>query len=275
MKVVWVASSYAHEQPSPAVWDLLVGEMRAWNLHEPEPVDLSQPYAGVGVFEAESACARFVQRLGAVEGAVIRVDPSNRLEATDLETAEFVCVFAVPEEGEVVTNADRALRPNGPCPECGLEDSFDVTQVAPFVVGPVSAGTEAVNLPGGGLMVSKGFADDWAAAGVTGYETEVLLSPSDSSPVPSWRQLVATTAVLLPCPVHTEVRGEAHCPVCGRARGQVVGPTWVQAEQVDGLDVVARHPGRRAMIAVSRRALDVVRDRPGLDLVDVFRVCQH
>ena len=76
---------------------------------------------------------------------------------------------------------------------------------------------------------------------------------ADGTPAP-WSQLVADRAVLVPS-ARTEVDGDGFCTSCGRALGHVLGQVWIDPV---GLDVFARHPGRRAMLCFSRRLLDAL-----------------
>jgi hypothetical protein len=275
VNVVWVVALYAHEQPSPAVWDELVDAASTWNDQQPAAFDTSQPFMRVAVVGDPQTRDRLLEQLRTVGRAVVHVDPSNRLEPSDFAEADFVAVFAAPSDVDAVTNANDVLESTGPCPSCGLQDAFDVRQTGPFRRGEQPDDVDARNLPGGGLAVSRQVLDVLARVGATGFTSVDLVDERSGETSTTWRQLVASTAVLVPCPEHTVVDGDPFCPVCGRARGQVEGRVWIRAEQVAGLDVVARHGGRRAMLQVSRRVHDALSGCDGIQALDVFFICRH
>jgi hypothetical protein len=273
--VVWVVSLHAHEQPSPEVWEQLVDVVGAWDERELADLDTSLPFMRVAVVEDATTRDRLVEQLRGVAGAVVHVDPSNRLTSSDFAEADYVGVFAAPSDVDVVTNANEVLDAVGPCPACGLQDAFDVRQLGSFTLAEQPEDVDALNLPGGGLAVSQRVLDRWAAARVTGFTTVDLIDEQSGATSARWRQLVASKAVLVPCAEHTVVHGDPFCLVCGRAQGHVEGALWVRADQVEGLDVVARHAGRRAMFSLSRRARDALAGCEGIEPADVFLVCRH
>lgn len=275
MNVVWVVSLHAHEQPSPEVWEQLVEATDAWDDDASASFDTSLPFMRVAVVVDAPTKDRLEEQLRDVAGAVVHVDPSNRLTTCDFAEADYVGVFGAPGDVDVVTNANEVLDAAGPCPACGLEDAFDVRQHGSFALAAQSEDVDVLNLPGGGLAVSQRLLDGWAAARVTGFTTVDLIDEQSGATLARWRQLEASKAVLVPCAEHTVVHGRRFCPVCGRAQGQVEGALWVQADQVDGLDVVARHAGRRAMFYLSRRAYDALGGCDGIEPADVFYVCRH
>ena len=275
MNVVWVVSLHAHEQPSPAVWERLVEATGVWDDSESSTFDTSLPFMRIAVVEDVPTRDRLVEQLRGVAGAVVHVDPSNRLTTSDFAEADYVGVFAAPSDVDVVTNANEVLDAVGPCPACGLQDAFDVRQHGSFTLAEQPEDVDALGLPGGGLAVSQRVLDGWAAASVTGFTTVDLIDERSGATSARWRQLVASKAVLVPCAEHSVVHGDPFCPVCGRARGQVEGALWVRADQVEGLDVLARHAGRRAMFYLSRRADDALVGCDGIDRADVFFVCRH
>jgi hypothetical protein len=275
VNVVWVVSLHAHEQPSAAVWERLVGATAAWNDDESATFDTSLPFMRVAVVDDAPTRDRLVGQLRDVAGAVVHVDPSNRLEPSDFAEADYVGVFAAPSDVDVVTNANDVLESAGPCPACGLQDAFDVRQNGSFVLRKQPDDADVLNLPGGGLAVSQRVLDVLAHVGATGFTSIDLLDGPSGETSTQWRQLVASTAVLVPCPEHTIVHGDPCCRVCGRALGQVEGRVWIRAEKVAGLDVVARHRGRRAMLHVSRRVHDSLSGCVGIQASEVFFTCRH
>lgn len=275
MNVVWVVSLHAHEQPSPEVWEQLVEATGAWDDDASATFDTSLPFMRVAVVVDALTKDRLEEQLRDVAGAVVHVDPSNRLTTSDFAEADYVGVFGAASDAAVVTNANEVLDAVGPCPACGLEDAFDVRQHGSFALAEQPEDVDVLNLPGGGLAVSQRLLDGWAAARVTGFTTVDLIEAQSGATLARWRQLVASKAVLVPCAEHTVVHGRPFCPVCGRAQGQVEGALWVQADQVDGLDVVARHAGRRAMFYLSRRAYDALVGCDGIEPADVFFVCRQ
>jgi hypothetical protein len=273
--VVWVVSLHAHEQPRPEVWEQLVDVVGAWDDREAATFDTSLPFMRVAVVDDAKTRDRLVGQLRDVTGAVVHVDPSTRLTMSDFAEADYVGVFAAPTDVDVVTNSNEVVETVGPCPACGLQDAFDVRQHGSFALAEQPEDIDALNLPGGGLAVSRRVLDRWAAARVTGFTTVDLIDEKARAISAGWRQLVASKAVLVPCPEHTVVHGDSFCPVCGRAQGRVEGALWVRADQVEGLDVVARHAGRRAMFYLSRRASDALVGCNGIDRADAFFVCGH
>jgi hypothetical protein len=275
MRVKWLVSVFAHEQTRPDVWTAVVRATDAWNADSRTGrFDTAQPFLRTAVLEDPAARNRLVDSLEDL-GAVVHADPISDLEESDLAQADFIGVFARASDLDVVTNAEQVLTPTGPCPECGLEDSFDVRRLAPFVIDAPPHDVHWLNLPDGGLAVSASVLRAWAAAGVDGFDTEPLLDAESGEPSPGWRQLVARTVVLVPCTEHTVVDGAPFCPACGRAHGFVEGAVRVRSDHVEGVDVLSRHPGGVAMLYLSRRAYDPSADTDALDASDVLLRCAH
>lgn len=271
---MWVVSCYAHEQPSPETWQFLAAA-----------ADLSGPPSALGhdptpsfrqlVLEDARSRDQLLSWLRAITGAVIHVDQSHRLEDSDFEEADLVGVFARARDVDVVSNASDVLVGTGPCPVCGLEDTFDVRQQGRFVMDEHVPEGDALNLPGGGLAISERMVATLTMAGVRGFEWEDMIDGGSGAPSAHWRQLVATTTVLVPCPEHTVVHGDPFCPTCGRAHGRVDGHVWVRSDAVGDTDLISRHPGGRTMFYLGRRAFDALREFADLRPTDVLRICRH
>lgn len=273
MQVLWVVSLYVHEQRAPRVWDQLCAAADHWDGGG--HFDAGQPFMRTAVLPSLARAEDAVAQLRAIDGSVVHLDRSQRLGADDYARADLVAVFAAPQEQDVVLDADRVLTPTGPCPACGLQDSFDVAQSGPLTVDVAALVGDAANLPGGGLAVSGRVVDVLVRLGARGWRAEELRDPGTGGPAAGWAQLVSDMVVLLPCPRHTRVLGAGFCPACGRAHGIVEGYTWVPRSLVDRRDVVARHPGGRAMLHLSRRAVDALSQGgvSGLIPADVLMAC--
>ena len=76
---------------------------------EPATFDTSLPFMRVAVVEDATTRDRLVEQLRGVAGAVVHVDPSNRLTSADFAEADYVGVFAALSDVDVVTNANEVL----------------------------------------------------------------------------------------------------------------------------------------------------------------------
>lgn len=263
MKIAWRFSLFAHEQPTPEVWD------RVLAITDGTGLDTGVPVMRLGTVATEAERDELAGRLQEA-GAVLTVGPETVYDAADIAAGEYVGVFPaevrleVTEPGVVVTT--------GPCPECGLVDEFDVDQPAPFTIADDAADGDLSALPGGGLAVSARVVGVLQDLGATGWSTRPLLVAGQ--PSRRWLQVVADRVALVPCE-HTDVVGEPFCRRCGRARGEVAGWLWWDPAVLGGDDVVARHPGGRAMLYLSRRVREALTAAGVHDLVtsDVLRPC--
>ncbi len=254
---------YEHEQPASA-WagiDDVLGDV-APGLPVDRSLEFGRSIALEDAAEAEALAARLRDA-----GLVVEVARDTVLEDSDYEMAEYVGIYGTDPGRKLVRNEKRALAPTGPCPTCGGQDALDVRQVEPFEVKEsVPPGAlEVVALPGGGIAVSA------RLAGLLGELSGVRLTPLS----PGLVQVTAERVVLVPCRTHTTVRGEPHCPDCGRARGDVEGYFWVSDAQVAGSDLVARNRNGMSFLFASRRMLDLLAGAEGLTTYDVMRLCQH
>lgn len=281
MRRTWTVALLRHEQPTQDTWEELEELVLAWNAGPGPRFDTSIPFLRQAVFDEHErpALDRLLAALDRVDDAAVHVAGREALEDEDYERADLVGLLGADPGAGFVLNEPAALSDAGPCETCGEHDAFDVVQNTAFVVDEsrLDTGVEIVNLPGGGLALAPRLLDAWEAAGVVGLERRALVSAATSAPSPLLAQVTAQRSLLTPCPEHTVVTGAAHCPGCGRARGDLVGYFWVRSDEVGDHDVVARHPGRRAMLFVSRRARATLQERVTGRLVlhDVIRVCAH
>lgn len=246
MQVVWRFSAFAHEQPDAGVWSRVAALTQRF--------DSGVAAMRLGVVGTARERDALAAELDQVPGAVFALAPDTTYDDGDRAVADYVAVFPAHER-LLVANTE-VLVGTGPCPGCGLEDAFDVAQSGPFVIGASKAtsgsAVDTSALPGGGMAVSPRLLDVLEAVAATGWTaTEIGLGDGTRA---LWSQLVADRAVLVPS-ARTEVDGDGFCPSCGRALGSVLGRVWVDPV---GLDVFARHPGRRAMLCFSRRLLDAL-----------------
>ncbi len=274
MNVVWTISCFAHEQPDAGVWSALAREVDRW----PQARGDVPPPSFMRIFAVGTVHERdlIVARLREVSGAVVNLGPSTRLDEADFASAEYVAVWPA-EERLVVNDPEEALASSGPCPACGMEDAFDVSQRRGFRVTDDACAGDVSGLPAGGLAVSSRVLEVLEAVGASGFTTrDVLVGPGPTVST-RWFQLVAERSVLVPCPVHTQIEGEPFCATCGAAHGTVVGYFWARPPIVAGLDVFARHPSLRTMLHLSRRVADALDAAGVTDLTcsDVVRVCDH
>ena len=274
MNVVWTISCFAHEQPDAGVWSALTREVDQW----PQARGDVPPPSFMRIFTVGTPHERdlIVTRLREVSGAVVNLGPSTRLDEADFASAEYVAAWPAAER-LVVVDPGEALVSSGPCPACGMEDAFDVSQQRGFRVTDDAHDGDVSGLPAGGLAVSSRVLDVLRAVGASGYATRDVLVGPGATVSTRWFQLVAERSVLVPCPVHTQIEGELFCATCGAAHGTVVGYFWAPPSIVAGLDVFARHPSLRTMLHLSRRLADALDAAgvTGLTCSDVVRVCDH
>jgi hypothetical protein len=266
MQVVWRLSAFAHEQPDPLTWDALAAITGRF--------DTGVPWMRLGVVDTAEERDELAARLATVPGAVFTLAQDASYDASDLATADYVAVF--PREERLRVAQPDALVATGPCPGCGLEDSFDVTQRGPFVITRGDTDGDTSALPGGGMAVSTLFVGVLSDVAATGWSTEDIVDGESGRASETWSQLVANRAVLVPCE-HTEVDGNGFCAHCGRALGTSSGVVRVSCADLAEEDVVARHPGRRAMFYLSRRVLDALAAAGVGDLIlgDPLSVCRR
>lgn len=273
MQVLWVVSMYVHEQRTTHAWDEVCAIVDRWDGGG--QVDASLPFLRSAVLVDRNQAETLVAALRQVDGAVVHLDRSQRLEPADFAVADLVAVFAGPQESDVVTNADEVLAPTGPCPRCGLQDAFDVAQSGPLALRSDQVVGDVVNLPGGGLAVSRRVLDALSGIGARGGRVQPVLDARTGDVLAGWGQLVSDRVALLPCPIHTSLRGAPWCPACGRAHGGVEGLTWFPRSRAGGADVLSRHPGGHAMLHLSRRAVDALAaaGAQGIEPADVVMLC--
>ncbi len=273
MQVQWVVSMYVHEQRTPQDWDRVCAVADRWDSGG--QVDASLPFLRTAVLADRDRAQALVAALRQVEGAVVHLDRSQRLEPEDFAAADLAAVFGAPQAADVVSNAHEVLAPTGPCPRCGLQDAFDVVQTGPLALRSDEVVGDMVNLPGGGLAVSQRVLDALSGIGGTGWRLHPLLDAGSGDVLAGWGQLVADRVVLLPCARHTTLLGAPWCPTCGRAHGTVEGLTWFPRTRAGGVDVLSRHPGGHAMLHLSRRAVDAVAEAGAQGMVpaDLVMLC--
>lgn len=266
------------------VWRRVGEVMRSWSRAAAvTPV-------GEVAWTAETATAADADALAAAVAEVgaepLRATRTHGDDA-DLAVADLVGLLGVDLalDPPLVLNEADAYPPGPPCPGCGAHDAFDVAPgavprvdealldaPAPDGSRPGPRGWEAVNLPDGGLLLSARLVTALRDARVRGLETEEV---QDADGRPSRRVVAvrAAVAVLVPCPRHTRVDGDPPCPVCGTARGSVVGWTWLPRSAVGDAEVVSQHPGRAAMLLLAPRASALLADVPGVHRDLPVRVC--
>jgi hypothetical protein len=293
----WTVSLFAHEQPSPRVWQRLVRLATKWNARQRihfEPVMETMWHA---TFDAASkdeldALITLLREAEAEHGATHRLAWRDHLEARDYDEADFVGLLGVgagTEAQPLVVNEAAAFVDAGPCSRCGHHDAFDVRIAVPPVVDeavleveadgalPGAGGWDLLNLAHGGLLASIRLVAVLEAQHVSGFEVGEVHSARTGRPSERVCLLSASRAILAPCPVHTRVDGAPHCAACGTAHGMVDGLFRVGPEAVGDDGIVSRHPGRSGRLFVRRDvwgALDAA-GLNGLGRFDVMAVCDH
>lgn len=281
MKRFWSVLFAAHEQPDEQTWLHLDRIVEEWNAGPGKAIDTTVPFLRQITFSSHEHAARdlLFARLDRVDGAVLHVNEFEELDEADYAASDFVGIFGIDPADEFVRNADSVLVPGGPCGVCGLQDSFDVVQSGPFEIDTacLHGAPDVVNLPGGGLAVSRRILEDWRAQGFTGWREHDLIDVDTGEASATWCQLSADRAVLTPCPEHTIVDGAPYCQGCGRAFGELIGPFFVRLDLVGDVELFARHPSQRAMFYVGQGAFAAMRalDARGLNPRDQMQRCSH
>ena len=283
---------FAHEQPEPAVWDALVRSVDEWNRWDGPRVDTEVDGMRLRSFDdaQQAAQERIVTQLRRIPGAVVQVSSRQHLEDADYAVADLVGFSGVDLAEGFVSSEGAALLSLPPCQACGQQDLFDREQVGPFVIDerqldrpsadgslPSGVGWDLVSLPHGGLAVSRRLFTSWEAEGLTGLVPTELVGWSTGRPSQQVVQVSAAQAFVLPCAVHTLSEGAPHCQLCGRARSTTCGFVHTRRDQAGGVDVVSAHPGRHALLYLSRHAYDltVALAPAGLLVDDAWLLCEH
>lgn len=297
MKRSWTITLLRHEQPTDAAW-LAAGRFaRAWNARGSQPFSDVQgmmwqiAYGQEGRAEVE----RLTKELRALEasaGARFHLAWRDALEDDDYAKADLVEVLGVDLEiaPPLVLNGDAALAPGEPCPACGWRDAFDSALREPLVIdmarlgapaaggeAPAERGWDAVNLPNGGLLVSRGFLSVLEASNARGWRPVPVIDGATGRPSDQAASLAAARAILAPCPEHTTIDGEPFCPSCGTAYGDLEGYFWARSGWIGDDEVVSRHPGRASMLHFSQRVYRrlMAAGLNGPRRNDIMMVCPH
>jgi hypothetical protein len=299
MKRSWTITLLKHEQPDAGVWAELVRLTGAWNRGGTRKFEPVMDFMWHINFDAASRAEldtllAQLETLKRERGAAFHLASRNTLEEEDYAAADFIEILGTDlgsPDRPFVRNQEAAFAPGAPCPVCGAQDAFDVEQREPLAIdlsllesGTAADGTPApaggwdlVNVVNGDKIVSARVVSLLEAEGVRGYALRAVMDGSTGRPTERAFQIAAERAVLTPCPEHSRVEGEPFCPACGTAYGALDGYFWVRSDQVDGVEVVSRHPRKGAMLYVSRRVYERLRDAGmnGLQRNDVLRVCAH
>jgi hypothetical protein len=299
MRRSWTVSLFRHQQPDGAAWRALERLVTAWNKGRErgaprfEPVQDFMWHATFGA-DARPQLDRLLgqlSELAARTDAVHHLAWRDRVEEDDFAAADFIEILGVDPmlTPPFLVNAETALLPGPPCPRCGSQDALDGVQTEPFRIDerrlhdrgpdvpPGAGGWDAVNLPNGHLVVSRRFAAVLADNHVRGYRLHEVIDAATGRSSERMVHLTAERAVLTPCPEHSRIDGDPFCPECGTAFGTLDGYFWARADLVGDDEVLSRHPGRGAMLHVSRRVHDALREA-GLNGVrrnNVLMLCHH
>jgi hypothetical protein len=214
----------------------------------------------------------------------------DALEHSDYAQADFIELLGaeLSTEPPFVLNEAEVLDPGEPCPRCGSQDILDSVQTAPFVIdeprldGPAADGRrpdagrwDVVTMPNGHKLVSKRLVAVLEENEVRGYELADVIDARTGEPSKRMFQITAAKAVLTVCEEHTRSDGQPLCQECGAAVTGVEGFLYVRADEVGDDEVISRHPGRGAMLYLSRRAFALIEDLDGVVRNAILMVCRH
>jgi hypothetical protein len=293
MRRSWAISIHQHEQRDDAAWPRLTRLVEEWNSRETPKFEAFFDFTFVITFDESTRLQmdRLLERLEAL-GATYHLVPNLTLEDDDYATADFIELFGTDLEmtPPLVVNEAEAFGSPTPCPRCGSQDLFDIPVTAELVIDetrlhagvgggppPGPGGWDAVHLPNGDRLVSAALAAVLQQNGVEGYELHEVIDAATGKTSRNAFRLTAEKAILTPCPEHTLVAGDGFCSECGTALGSLEGPFYVRSDWIGDDEVISRHPGRGAMLYVSRRVYDLLdaASLEGLHRGDILLQCRH
>jgi hypothetical protein len=298
MRRTWVLSLFKHDQPNDAAWIGIEQLAAAWNQNHFPPFEALAPGVLQVSFEevTKPVMDALVEKLRpGNSGFVARYHLSTRteLEEGDFAAADFIEILGVglgTEERPFLLNEEALLGSPSTCSQCGWQSDDDWNQVESAVIdeslldepaeGETSSGRggwDFVNLPNGGLLISKWVSGMFEKRRVSGYRLREAIDGATGRPSKRMHQIIAGRRILTPCAEHTRVVGKPHCPECGTAYGDVDGYYWVRRESVAESEIIARHPGSAAELYFSRRVYEMLKAARlnGLHRNDAIFVCRH
>jgi hypothetical protein len=298
MRRTWTITLLEHEQPNAAAWRAACRFADDWNARQSPKFAAEVPFLRTVLLDSgdQPSLERLLaelRALGDAAGTTYRLNSRNVLEEADYSRADFIGILGVglgDDSRPLILNAAAALAPSRPCPQCGWHDAFDQVQREPLVLNealldqknaddeppPHRGGWDLVELPGGQKLASPALLAVLKAGDVRGCEQrEVLTAAGRASR--RMTQITATKAILTPCDEHSRVDGAPFCPACGTAQGSLKDYFWVRQDWLGEDEVISRHPGRGAMLYVSRRVYALLRSAGlgGILRHDVLFVCRH
>jgi hypothetical protein len=142
---------------------------------------------------------------------------------------------------------------------------------------PPPAGWEVVNLPDGGLAVSKRVLDVLRAHDAS-CQTRPLVSFETAAVSERMAELIATVFVPVPCTRHVDSEATKVCATCGLVLEGRIELGWHVPRDVVGNNVMfSRHPLRVAQLYFARSAYEalVAQGVAALAVLKTARACDH
>ncbi len=243
MRRTWAFMLLRHEQPSAEAWEALERLARS---EEFEPVlDFMWQIA----LDSQPAAERLQERLDELArttGAVFHATSRDVPEPSDYERADFIELLGaeLSTAPPFLLNEDQVLVPGD-----GAITVFDSIQTGPFVLDearldqpdadgnpPGPGGWDVILTAHGHKLVSQRLQDRLADRNVRGYELYEVIDARSGQPSQRMAQIVATKSVSEP----------------------------VARDAVGDAEVISLHPGRGALLYLSRRAFKAISDLNGV-----------
>lgn len=297
MKRSWTVALFRHEQPDEDAWQEVQRLVADWNQRETPKFEAVMDFMWQITFGSDDrrkvdVLRGLVREAERAAGVTHHYSWRDRLEEDDYARADFVGLLGCEPDTTVLflVNEDAAFAAAPPCPRCGAWSPYTVEQTAPLVIdpgklaqsvaeAPASEGRacDLVSLGNGHNLISRRLAAILTDNDVTGHELRPVIDSTTGDPSAEIVQLLAAKAVISPCMEHTRIDGDPFCPLCGTAYGMLEGYFWVRDSWTGTDEVMSRHPGKAAMLHVSRRVYDMVRDAElnGIRRGGVFMICRH
>ena len=286
-------------QPSEATWGALRRFVADWNRSHVHPFS-EVPGMMLQLRIADSTDPERREILAVLKKmrseAGIRIFAASRriYDEQDYREAAFVEVSgtSLDRPGRpFVVNSDEALGPPVPCPSCGWQDIFNAPQRSPFAIDESLLDKwDYVALPAGRQLISQRLLATLRQGDVRAFEVLPVLAADTGRESGRAFRISACRAVLVPCPV--DESDVSWCAACGAVLDSAEGDEGdeandtlftppsefrVSGEQIDGDEVLSRHPGRGAMLYFAQRAWRMLADGhfKGVTPGGVIQLCEH
>lgn len=208
----------------------------------------------------------------------------------EVEKEPLIGILGDGYSDKFLCNEKRALSPIKPCTTCGMTNPQYRKYLCPFVIEETylhknihpniaydPPGLDLVNLPNGALLISNRVVAIFEKMNVKGYTLDKVLVNKTNKPSKELFLLKANKSIIFPCKEHSSWEEYMICKECGRGKGIMLTPFYVQENWLEGDSIFANSPLSLANIVVTNELYHHLKDAKirGLNPFLGMKLCSH